>query len=153
MSDDADWKSWPPDSLDGMPPKRRRLVAWALVWFFFVQSIAADVLLSIGLPLILTTLIGLVITLAVFGPLLHGARQETRQLRAQDEEPPARPVTGKSLVFLAAMTVLAWAGVVVFMALTGKPQVPVFQVLLTAWVMFHAYKWRTQDRPATPGPP
>ncbi|MBT2550859.1 hypothetical protein [Arthrobacter sp. ISL-65] len=31
-----EWQSWPPDSLDGMPPKRRLLADWAIFWLILL---------------------------------------------------------------------------------------------------------------------
>ena len=45
-----EWQSWPPDSLEGMPPKRRRLTGWAIFWFIIVGSLLGSALEAFGVP-------------------------------------------------------------------------------------------------------
>lgn len=33
-----EWQYWPPDSLEGKPPKRRRLVGWTMVFWFILLA-------------------------------------------------------------------------------------------------------------------
>lgn len=43
-----EWQSWPPDSLEGMPPKRRRLAVWALFWLILLGSVVGYGLEGLG---------------------------------------------------------------------------------------------------------
>ena len=45
-----EWQSWPSDSLEGMPPKRRRLVVWGLLWLFLLSGVLQGVLSAVGIP-------------------------------------------------------------------------------------------------------
>ena len=45
-----EWQSWPADSLEGMPPKRRRLVVWVLWWLMLLSVVPEIVLDALRVP-------------------------------------------------------------------------------------------------------
>ncbi|MFC9352855.1 MULTISPECIES: hypothetical protein [Terrabacteria group] len=136
-----EWQSWPPDSLEGMPPKRRRLVAWGLLWFLLVGWLFGEVLEAVGMPQPWRSLLMVAGLVAVFGPLIRGASQETRQLRAEGIDLPSYPVSRKSLVTNAVITGVAWVGFAVFAA-AGQPPAVVLPVACTGWLFYLFWRWR-----------
>ncbi|MFJ5700236.1 hypothetical protein [Arthrobacter sp. NPDC093139] len=100
-----EWQSWPPDSLEGMPPKRRRLAEWALFfWFVLLGGLLGSALEAVGVPQPWRALLVLAVLAAVFVPLIRAAVLETRQLRAEGIELPSYSVTRKSLIAAAVIT-------------------------------------------------
>lgn len=145
-SNKYEWQSWPPDSLDGMPPKRRRLAGWALFfWFFLLGGILGSALEAAGVPQPWRSLLVLAVLAAVFVPLIRSAVLETRQLRAEGIELPAFPVTRKSLISAAVITGVLWViyGVAVVMN-QDQFVFPLLPIAATVWLAFHVHRWNSK---------
>ena len=139
-----EWQSWPSDSLEGMPPKRRRLVVWGLLWLF-LSSLLDSILEALGVPELWRPVLLAAALAAVFVPLVRGAIAETRALRAEGVDMPAFVITRKAVIVLAVFTGALW---VVFAALTffgafAFPLVPIAWPLVLA---FQARQWRSLPR-------
>jgi hypothetical protein len=136
-----EWQSWPSDSLEGMPPKRRRLAAWGLLWFLLIGWLLGEVLEAVGIMQPWRAVIALTALIAVFGPLIRGAVMETRQLSAEGIDLPSYPVTQETLITTAVITCVAWAWFAVFAA-TGRPLSVVLPVACTVWLLYLFWRWR-----------
>jgi hypothetical protein len=136
-----EWQSWPSDSLEGMPPKRRRLVGWGLLWFLLLGSVLGSVLRAAGIPEPWQSILAVVALAAVFGPLIRSAVKETQRLRAEGIDLPSYPVTRKSLITLGIITGLLWALVVVLVAI-GRPVIPLLPIACTVWLAVQLRRWR-----------
>lgn len=144
-----EWQSWPSDSLEGMPPKRKRLVVWAFLWLFLLSWLLDLGLEAAGIPqLWRSVLIGATLA-AVFIPLLRAAATETRQLRAEGIDPLSHsPVTRKTLIFVSVFTVVLWIGLAGLVITTGGWVFPVTPILCTIWLAFQLHRRRTTLRRA-----
>ncbi|ALE06213.1 hypothetical protein AL755_13295 [Arthrobacter sp. ERGS1:01] len=143
-----DWQSRPSDSLEGMPPKRRRLVVWGLWWFFVLGLLQGAALDALDVPQpwrLLVTVAGLA---AVFGPLIRGAVIEARGLRAEGIALPSYPVTPKSLISIAIITSVLWA-VFAFLIAEGRPTFPLLPIIGTIWVTYNLLRLRSRQRKGT----
>jgi hypothetical protein len=138
-----EWQSWPPDSLEGMPPKRRRLAGWAILWFIILGSLLASALEALGVPEPWRSLLVGAGLAAVFVPLIRSAALEARQLRAEGIELPAYPVTRKSLIAIAVITGVVWIAFAV-VAFTGRPVFPLVPIASTTWLVFLTRQWRNR---------
>jgi hypothetical protein len=132
-----DWQSRPSDSLEGMPPKRRRLVAWGLWWFFLLGTLISSALDAANVSQPWRTLLAVAALAAVFGPLIRGAMIETRNLRTEGIVLPSYPVTRRTLISTAAITAVLW-GVFALLIAGGRPTFPLLPIIGTIWV---AYQW------------
>ena len=124
-----------------MPPKRRRLVAWGLLWFLFVGWLFGEVLEAVGIPQQWRALLTLAALAAVFGPLMRGAVLETRELRAEGIDLPSYPVTRKTLVTTTVITGIAWIAFAVF-AVAGDPLSLVLPIACTVWLAYLLLRWK-----------
>ena len=138
-----DWQAWPPDSLEGMPPKRRRLVVWGLWWFLLLGTLLGIALDAANIMEPWRTLLATAGLAAVFGPLIRGAMGETRKLRAEGIDPPPYSGTPKSLISAAVVTAVLWAGFVV-LVLMGRPVVPVLPIVTTVWLVYQRRRLRAR---------
>src|SRR5688572_14246134 len=94
-----EWQSCPPDSLEGMPPKRRRLVGWTMVfWFILLAGLLGYAAEAVGVAQRWRSLLVAAVLAAFFIPLIRGAVLETRQLRAEGIDLPGYPATRKTLL-------------------------------------------------------
>ena len=132
-----EWQSWPSDSLEGMPPKRRRLVVWGLWWFLLLGVLLGSALDAANIPQPWRTLLAVAGLAAVFGPLTRGAVIETRQLRAEGIDLPSYPVTRKTLIFTAAITAILWI-IFAFLVANDRPTFPLLPIVGTVWL---GYQW------------
>jgi len=139
-----EWQSWPSDSLEGMPPKRRRLVVWGLLWLF-LSSLLDSILEALGVPELWRPVLLAAALAAVFVPLVRGAIAETRALRAEGVDMPAFVITRKAVIVLAVFTGALW---VVFAALTffGAFAVPLVPIAWSLVLAFQARQWRSLPR-------
>lgn len=140
-----EWQSWPPDSLEGMPPKRRRLAGWALAfWFFLLAGLLGSAFEAAGVPQPWRALLVAAVLAAVFIPLIRAAVLETRQLRAEGIELPSYPVTRKSLISAAVITGVLWIifGIAIS---TGQLVFPLLPIAGTAWLAFQVHRWRRRQ--------
>jgi hypothetical protein len=140
-----EWQSWPADSLDGMPPKHRRLVVWGLLWVMLLNFVMRTVLDALGIPEPLSSLVFAAVLAAVFIPLVRGSVSETRVLRAEGIDLPAFAVTRKAITNLAIVTGLLWFA---FAALTfaGEPAFPLVPIAMTIMLAIQARQWRSLPR-------
>ena len=100
-----EWQSWPPDSLEGMPLKRRRLVGWTVVfWFILLGGLPGPALEGAGVVQPWRSLLGAGGLAAVCVPLIRGGVLETRQLRADGVDLPGCPATRKTVITNAVIT-------------------------------------------------
>ena len=136
-----EWQSWPPESLEGMPPRRRRLVTWGLLSFLFLGTLLGSVLSAVDVPEPWRSALMVAALTAVFGPLVRAAVVENRQLRAEGIDLPSTPVTRKSLISLGIMTGSLWALFVVLVAI-GRPVVPLLAVGCTVWLVLQIRRWK-----------
>jgi MFS family permease len=148
-----EWQSWPPDSLEGMPPKRRRLAGWAIFWFIILGSLLGSLLGSaleaFGVPEPWRSALLAAVLAAVFVPLIRAAASEARQLRAEGIELPSYPVTRKSLISVGVLTGVLWIAFAV-VALSGRPVFPLVPIACTAWLVFQVRRWRKPSADETP---
>ncbi|TSE15042.1 hypothetical protein B1A87_003040 [Arthrobacter sp. KBS0703] len=144
-----EWQSWPPDSLEGIPPKRRRLVAWGLLWFLLVGWLVGVILEVAGVVQPWRSLLTVTGAAALFAPLIRGAALETRQLRAEGITLPSYPVTRKTLISNAVITGILWALFAV-LVIIGQPVFPLLAVASTIWLLYLLLRWRAgQKEPRT----
>jgi hypothetical protein len=134
---------WPADSLEGMPPKRKRLIVWGLLGYFLLQFIAIG-LRAAGLPRVVTMLVVVAAVAAIFIPLGRAAWLELQQQRAEGLEPPPKPVTKRSLIVLAVFNVIFWAGTVWYMVAYRELLIPVVPIWLTVVTVIQFRRWRAQ---------
>ncbi|MBN3497063.1 hypothetical protein [Arthrobacter pascens] len=139
------WQSWPPDSLDGMPPKRRRLAGWAVFWLLLLGSLLGSVFEAVGVVQPWRSLFVLAVLAAVVVPLIRAAVLETRQLRAEGIEMPSYPVTRKSLISAAVITAVLWIINGVAVAMNQDQFVfPLLPIAATAWLAFQGHRWNSK---------
>ncbi|MDR6557755.1 hypothetical protein J2809_002115 [Arthrobacter pascens] len=139
------WQSWPPDSLDGMPPKRRRLAGWAVFWLLLLGSLLGSVFEAVGVVQPWRSLFVLAVLAAVVVPLIRAAVLETRQLRAEGIEMPSYPVTRKSLISAAVITAVLWIINGVAVAMNQDQFVfPLLPIAATAWLAFQVHRWNSK---------
>ena len=139
------WQSWPPDSLDGMPPKRRRLAGWAVFWLLLLGSLLGSVFEAVGVVQPWRSLFVLAVLAAVVVPLIRAAVLETRQLRAEGIEMPSHPVTRKSLISAAVITAVLWIINGVAVAMNQDQFVfPLLPIAATAWLAFQVHRWNSK---------
>lgn len=137
-----EWQSWPPDSLEGMPPKRRRLAGWAVIfWFLLLGGLLGPAFEAVGVAQPWRSLLVAAVLAAVFIPLIQAAILETRQLRAEGIELPDYPVTRKSLISAAVITGVLWIifGIAIS---TGQLVFPLLPIAGTVWLVFLVHRWR-----------
>jgi hypothetical protein len=65
-----EWQSWPSDSLEGMPPKRRRLVVWVLWWLIILSVVPEIVLDALRVPQPWRSFAYTAVVVAIFAPLI-----------------------------------------------------------------------------------
>jgi hypothetical protein len=136
-------RQWPADSLEGMPPKRKRFIVWVLLaWFLF--PFPGMVLRAAGLPDFATTLVVTAAVAAIFIPLGRAAWQELQQRRAEGLEPPPKPVTKGTLIFLVIFNVVVWAGTVWYMVDYRGLVVPTVSICLTVATVILFRRWWVQ---------
>lgn len=133
-----EWQSWPSDSLEGMPPKRRRLVVWGLLWLMVLNFVLRIALDAAGIPEPWLSLVFATVLAAVFVPLVRGATAETRALRAEGVDLPAFVMTRKALIVFSVIAGLQWVAfaVLVFLYEFAFPLVPI------AWTILLAFQGR-----------
>lgn len=139
------WQSWPPDSLEGMPPKRRRLAVWGLWWFLLLGVLLGSVLDSANVPQPWRTLLAVAALAVVFGPLIRGAVLETRKLRAEGIDLPSYPVTRKTLISMAVITAVLWVGFAYVVSI-GRPVFPLLPIVGTLWLAYQLLRMRSERR-------
>lgn len=136
------WQSRPSDSLEGMPPKRRRLVVWGLWWFLLLGTLLSSALDAANVPQPWRTLLAVAGLAAVFGPLIRGAVIETRQLRTEGIALPSYPITRKTLISTAVITALLWV-VFAFLIANGRPTFPLLPIAATIWLVYQWLRFRS----------
>lgn len=141
---DQGWRARPPDSLDGMPPKRRRLVGWALGWYILAIP-GLSLLRESPLPALVASLILAAVTAGVFIPLVVAERSETRRLRAAGLLPVPRPVTRRSLITLGCMAGVLWTAAIVVMVFRSELLVPLLPLAVTVYFGVEVKRWRRQE--------
>lgn len=144
-SNKYEWQDWPPDSLNGMPPKRRRLVVWALLSLLFVGLLLDAVLEAAGITQPWHSLLAAAVLAAVFGPLIRGAILEARQLRAEGINLPSYPVTRKTLITHAVLAGILWVLFAVTVAI-GQPVFPLLPIAATIWLAYLMRRWKAGTR-------
>lgn len=140
------WQSWPADSLDGMPPRRRRLVVWGLLWLFFLISVVGGVLHAIGLSEPGRSLVIAGVLAAVFVPLIRAAVREDRALRSEGIDLPFYRVNRKSLINISAVAVVLWIIHAVWVWTSKELVIPLLPVACTIWVVIGFVLWRKYVR-------
>lgn len=111
------WESWPSDSLEGMPPKRRRLVVWGLLWLMILNFVLRSALDAVGIPEPWLSVAFAAVLTAVFVPLVRGVVTETRELRAQGIDMPTDTITRKSVIVSSVITGVLWIVFAIFAVL------------------------------------
>lgn len=90
-----DIRQWPADSLEGMPPKKRRFIVWWLLFSCLLYPVVAFPLRLIGVPYFIAVIISFLIFFVVAIPVIRAARREKRELfNAKDEEPSENDAPG-----------------------------------------------------------
>lgn len=140
-----EWQSWPADSLEGMPPKHRRLVVWGLLWVMLLNFVMRTVLDALGIPEPWSSLVLAAFLAAVFVPLIRASTAETRALRAEGIDLPAFAVTRKAVIFLAIITGLLWFSFAM-LAFAGQFAFPLVPIAMTIMLAIQARQWRSLPR-------
>ena len=135
-----EWRSWPSNSLEGMPPKRRRLAGWVLLWFLLLNVVPTFVLDILGILQPWRSIVFAAVMAAVFGPLIRGAVRETRALRADGVDVPAYAVTRQSVVSTAIITGLLWISFAA-LAFGGEFVFPFVPIACTVWLAVQFQRW------------
>ncbi|WP_146033070.1 hypothetical protein [Arthrobacter sp. AFG20] len=151
-SNKYEWQSWPHDSLEGMPPKRRRLVAWGLLWFLILGSVVGGILSWLGLSEPWRSLLITFVLAAVFIPLIRGAVLEGRQLRGEGIYLPSLPVSRKSLIVNVVFVIVLWTVYVGWVLSLREPVFPLLPVAATIWVAFDFRRWGGLEASERRGP-
>src|SRR4051812_45933808 len=125
-----EWQSWPSDSLEGMPPKHRRLVVWGLLSVMVLNFILRIVLDALGVTEPWSSLVLAAVLAPVFIPLIRGSASETRDLRAEGIDLPAFAVTRKAVIGSAIITGLLWLAFAL-LAIAGELTFPLVPIALT----------------------
>jgi hypothetical protein len=139
------WQSWPADSLEGMPPKRRRLAVWVLWWLIILSVVPEIVLDALRVPQPWRSFAYAAVVVAIFAPLIRGAVDETRTLRAEGVHVPTYTVTRKTLISFSVLTCVLWIAFVV-VAFFGKSYVPLAPIACTIWLVVMVRRWRTMPQ-------
>jgi len=139
------WQSWPSDSLEGMPPTRRRLVVWGLLWLMFLNFVLRSALDAAGIPEPWLSVAFAAVVAAVFVPLIRGVVSETRALRAEGVHVPTDIITRKSLIVASVINGALWIVVAIF-AFLGEFVFPLVPIACTVWLAFHVRHWRSVPR-------
>lgn len=90
-------RQWPADSLEGMPPRRRRFIVWWLVFSILLYPVVAFPLQLLGLPRFVAVLLAFLVFFVVAVPVIRAARSERRELlqtehnERSDNEAPRPP--------------------------------------------------------------
>ncbi|WP_461187909.1 hypothetical protein [Arthrobacter sp. Z4-13] len=146
-----EWQAWPPDTLEGMPPKRRRLAVWGMWWFFLLGALLASALDALEIPQPWRTLLALTASAAVFGPLIRGVVRESSKLRAEGIVLPSFPITRKTLISMTVITAVLWIAFV-FLVAIGRHTFPLLPILGTIWLAYQFCRQRSErqrtERPA-----
>jgi hypothetical protein len=137
-----EWQSWPSDSLEGMPPKRRRLVVWVLWWLIILSVVPEIVLDALRVPQPWRSFAYTAVVVAIFAPLIRGAVDETRALRAEGVDVPTYTVTRKTLISFSVLTCVLWI-VFAIVAFLGKSYNPLAPMACTVWLVIMVRRWRT----------
>ena len=140
-----EWQSWPPDSLEGMPPRRRRLVAWGLLWFLILGPVVGGILSAIGLSEPWRSLLVTGVLAAVFVPLIRAAVLEDRQLRDEGIDLPSLPVSRKSLITNTVLAVVLWILYAVWLWSSKEPTFPLLPVACTVWVAYEFMRLKSRN--------
>jgi hypothetical protein len=86
---EKDSRQWPADSLEGMPPKKRRFIVWWLVFSCLLYPVVAFPLKLLGVPWFVAVLLAFLIFFVVAIPVIRAARREHRELlHAEHNERP-----------------------------------------------------------------
>jgi hypothetical protein len=125
-----------------MPPKRRRLVVWALLWLMGLNIVLRIALDAVGIPEPWLSLVFAAVLAAVFVPLVRGAITETRALRAEGVDMPAFVMTRKALTVLSIITGVLWV-VFAVLAFLGESVFPLVPIAWTVFLAFQARQWRS----------
>ncbi|MDQ0241413.1 hypothetical protein [Arthrobacter bambusae] len=75
-----DSRQWPADSLEGMPPKKRRFIVWWLVFSFLLYPVVAFPLHLLGAPWFVAVPLAFLIFFVVAIPVMRAARRERLEL-------------------------------------------------------------------------
>jgi hypothetical protein len=140
-----EWQSWPPDSLEGMPPKRRRLVGWTVVFWFLLLGGLRPAAEAVGVGQPWRSLLVVGVLAAVFVPLIRGAVLESRQLRAEGINLPGYPANRKTVTTNAGITGMLWV-VYAVLAIYGMPMIPLLPVAATIWLAYLIWRWRAATK-------
>lgn len=84
-------RQWPADSLEGMPPKKRRLIVWWLVFSCLLYPVVAFPLELLGVPLGLTIALAFLVFLIAAIPIIRSARKERHTLHNLEDDHPQGP--------------------------------------------------------------
>jgi hypothetical protein len=136
-----EWQSWPPDSLEGMPPKRRRLVVWGLLCFFLLGALLDAALQTVKVPQPWSTLVAFMVLGAVLVPLVRAAASEARSLRAEGIEVPRYATTRKTVLVAAAVCGALWIAFAVFL-IVGTPISPLLPIAAALWLTYQVRQLR-----------
>jgi hypothetical protein len=131
-----------------MPPKRRRLFGWALVWYFLIGIVTSVIGLT-GLSRSASAVIALLASAVAFLPLIRAERQEREELKANGYQRETPPVSRKSLFLLTTLTALLWAGAAALMTFRQEFLVPVVPAVLTVLVVLRYRQWSRGQDPET----
>jgi hypothetical protein len=140
-----EWQSWPADSLEGMPPKRRRLVVWVLWWLIILSGVLQVALDAAEILPPWRSFAYAVVVVSIFVPLIRGAVDETRALRAEGVDVPTYTVTRKTLISFSVLTCVLWI-VFAVVAFLGKWYVPMAPIACIAWLVVMVRRWRTMPQ-------
>jgi hypothetical protein len=140
-----EWQSWPTDSLEGMPPKRRRLVVWVLWWLIILSGVLQVALDAARLPQPWRSLAYTAVVVAIFAPLIRGAVSETRALRTEGVDVPTYTVTRKTLISFSVLTCVLWV-VFAILGFFGESYTPLAPIACTIWPAVMVRRWRTMPQ-------
>jgi hypothetical protein len=79
-------RQWPADSLEGMPPKKRRLIVWWLLFSCLLYPIVAFPLRLLGVPLGLAIALAFLVFFIAAIPIIRPAWKERRTLHDLDHD-------------------------------------------------------------------
>jgi hypothetical protein len=85
-----DSRRWPADSLEGMPPKKRRFIVWWLVFSCLLYPVVAFPLKLLGVPWFPAVLLAFLIFFVGAIPVIRAARKERRESLHPEHREPAR---------------------------------------------------------------
>lgn len=141
------YRSW-----DDLPPKRRRLFGWLIVWWLLGSLVSIPFKL-VGLSGVVVAVIVVALFAAMMIPAGWAAWQELQQRRADGEESPPPQVKGGSVIGWASATATFWGLYGAVLPYAEGPAIPAVPLWVSVVAVLKFRRWRQQKVRASAGEP